>query len=41
MDARDRRDRLTALTALVLSLKTRRWSLYFELLDHNANFGDF
>lgn len=41
MDAWDRHDRLTAITALALSPQRRRISLYFELLDHNATATDF
>jgi transposase len=41
LNAWDRHDRLTAITALVLSPKRRRCSLYFQLLDHNARFDDF
>lgn len=41
INAWDRHDRLTAITALVLTPKRRRCSLYFELLDHNAHFDDF
>lgn len=37
----DRRDRLTAITALVLSPQRKRVNLFFELLDHNAKAKDF
>jgi transposase len=41
LDAWDRHDRLTAITALVLSPGRRRCKLYFELLEHNARYEDF
>ena len=41
MDAWDRHDRLTAITALALSPQRRRVSLYFELLERNARAIDF
>lgn len=41
MDAWDRHDRLTAITALTLASKTVRCHLYFKLLRHNANAEDF
>ena len=41
MDAWDRHDRLTAITALTLTPKRARCKLYFQLLRHNAKADDF
>lgn len=41
MNAWDRHDRLTAITALTLTPHRRKLDLYFELLDHNAKAEDF
>jgi transposase len=37
----DRRDRVSVIAALVLSLKRRRLRMFFRLLDHNAKAEDF
>lgn len=37
----DRRDRLSAISALTVSPKRRRLGLYFDLLDHNVVTDDF
>jgi hypothetical protein len=41
LDQWDRRDRLSVITALVLSPKRRRIRMVFRLLDHNAKAEDF
>jgi transposase len=41
MDQWDRRDRLSAITALVLSPGRRRVSMFFRFLSHNAKAEDF
>lgn len=41
IDQWDRRDRLSVITALVLSPGRRRVSLFFRLLSHNAKADDF
>ena len=40
IDQWDRRDRTTALTALVLTPGRKRVSMFFQLLDHNAKAED-
>ena len=37
----DRRDRLSAISALTVSPKRRRLGLYFDILDHNVKTDDF
>lgn len=37
----DRRDRLSAISALTVSPKRRRLGLYFDVLDHNVTADDF
>jgi transposase len=37
----DRRDRLSAISAITVSPKRRRLGLYFDLLDHNVLADDF
>lgn len=37
----DRRDRLSAISALTVSPVRRRVGLYFDILDHNVNAEDF
>ena len=37
----DRRDRLSAISALTVSPKRRRLGLYFDILDHNLKTDDF
>ena len=37
----DRRDRLSAISAVTLSPKRRRLGLYFDILDHNVKADDF
>ncbi|GAA4453197.1 hypothetical protein GCM10023156_23790 [Novipirellula rosea] len=41
MNAWERHDRLTAITALTLTPHCRKLGLHFELLDHNAKAEDF
>lgn len=41
IDQWDRRDRLSAISALVLSPQRRRVNMFFQLLDHNAKAEDF
>ena len=41
INAWDRHDRLTAITALTLTPGRRKVGLYFELLNHNAKAEDF
>ncbi len=37
----DRRDRLSAISAVTVSPKRRRLGLYFDILDHNVKADDF
>ncbi len=37
----DRRDRLSAISAVTVSPKRRRLGLYFDILDHNVKTDDF
>lgn len=37
----DRRDRLSAISAITVSPKRRRLGLYFDVLDHNVKADDF
>lgn len=37
----DRRDRLSAISAITVSPQRRRLGLYFEILDHNVRTDDF
>lgn len=37
----DRRDRLSAISAVTISPKRRRLGLYFDILDHNVKSEDF
>jgi len=37
----DRRDRLSAVSAVTVSPKRRRLGLYFDVLDHNVHADDF
>jgi transposase len=37
----DRRDRLSAISAVTVSPTRRRLGLYFDILDHNVNADDF
>ena len=37
----DRRDRLSAISAVTVSPKRRRLGLYFDILDHNVKAEDF
>lgn len=37
----DRRDRLSAISAVTVSPKRRRLGLYFDILDHNVRTDDF
>jgi transposase len=41
IDQWDRRDRVSVIAALVLSVKRRRLGMFFRLLDHNAKAEDF
>lgn len=41
IDQWDRRDRVSVIAALVLSVKRRRLRMFFRLLDHNAKAEDF
>lgn len=41
IDQWDRRDRLSVITALALSPRRRRLTMFFRLLDHNAKAEDF
>lgn len=40
-DSWDRRDRLSATSAVTVSPKRRRLGLYFDILDHNVRADDF
>jgi len=40
-DSWDRRDRLSAISAVTVSPQRRRMGLYFDILDHNVNADDF
>jgi transposase len=41
IDQWDRRDRISVITALTLSVKRQRIGMFFRLLDHNAKAEDF